>query len=149
MVIDSSSLISLARSGLLPLLALLPVEPVIVDVVEAESVSDGLAGGHADAAAIEATIAPFPRHTSAGTRPPDAAVLDAARQVGTLVANDLALGRRARNLGARWLRTADVVVLLRRTGQIDRAQATGAIAALRDTGRVGVDLAADYLAELE
>lgn len=80
MVIDSSSLISLARSGLLPLLALLPVEPVIVDVVEAESVSDGLAGGHADAAAIEATIAPFPRHTSAGTRPPDAAVLDAARQ---------------------------------------------------------------------
>src|SRR4051794_25042452 len=95
---DSSSLISLARSGLLQLLSRVPVEAVILDVVAEESVDAGLAGGHADAAAIEEAIAGFTRRRADREVSADAAVLAAAREVGTLIANDLALGRRARNL---------------------------------------------------
>ena len=77
-----------------------PVQPVIVDVVEAEVVEAGLARGHPDAAAIEAAIAALSRRpTPSGPGSADAAVLEATRGEGTLVANDLALGRRARTLG--------------------------------------------------
>lgn len=148
MVVDSSSLISLAHSGLLPLLSKLPMEPVIVDVVHAETVESGLAGGHADAAAIETTIAGFPRRASVAGDLPDVAVLDAARDVGILVANDLALGRRARNLGVRWLRTPDLVVLLARTGRVGGEEARRAITALLESGRITADLAAEYALEL-
>jgi len=43
-------------------------------------------------------------------------VLAAALGVGTLVSNDLVLGRRAANLGVRWLRTADLLILCVKTG---------------------------------
>jgi predicted nucleic acid-binding protein len=145
---DSSSLISLARSGLLQLLSRVPVEAVILDVVAEESVDAGLAGGHADAAAIEEAIAGFPRRRGDRDVSADAAVLSTARGVGTLVANDLALGRRARNLGVRWLRTADLVVLAYRTSAIPADEGRAAIAALRDAGRLSPELASEYLQEL-
>lgn len=148
MVIDSSSLISLARSGLLGLLDHSPSEPVILDVVRAETVESGLGGGHVDAAAIQTSIARFPRRQGQSGELPDSVVLAAAREVGTLVANDLALGRRARNLGVSWLRTADLVVLLAGTGKIDRAEARRAVLALEQAGRLSPELAAEYLAEL-
>lgn len=149
MVLDSSSLISLARAGLLSLLQKLPVQPVIVDVVEAEVVDDGLARGHPDAAAIEGAIGALPRRsTPSGLASADAAVLEAARGVGTLVANDLALGRRARNLGVRWLRTADLVVLLAATGAMREDDARDAITSLADAGRLSPDLAGAYLEDL-
>jgi len=72
-------------------------------------------------------------------------VVTAAREVGTLVANDLALGRRARNLGVRWLRTADLVVLGVRTSVISDGEARDAIVALRDAGRLTPELAGEYL----
>jgi len=147
-VIDSSSLISLSRSGLLPLIGKLPVEFVILDVVEDESVQAGLARGHADAAAIEAAIAGLDRRAGDPNLSPDAAVLAAARTVGTLVSNDLALGRRARNVGSRWLRTADLVVLAARTSAIDTPEARHAIIALRDASRISPELATEYLEEL-
>jgi hypothetical protein len=53
-VIDSSSLISLARAGLLPLLRQPFVQPIILDAVRIETVDAGLAGSHPDAVAIEA-----------------------------------------------------------------------------------------------
>lgn len=147
-VIDSSSLISLARSGLLPLLAKLPFEPVILDVVAHESVAEGLARGHADAAAIESAISGRPRKASDRSSSVDAAVLTAAKEVGTLVANDLTLGRRARNHGVRWLRTADLVLLASRAGIIDVPEARTAIVALRDALRITPELATAYLEEL-
>jgi hypothetical protein len=145
---DSSSLISLARSGLLQLLSRVPVEAVILDVVAEESVDVGLAGGHADAVAIEEALAGLPRRRSDREVSADAAVLAAARVAGTLVANDLALGRRARNLGVRWLRTADLVVFAYRTSAIGADEGRAAIVALRDAGRLSPELAADYLEEL-
>lgn len=148
-IIDSSSLISLAHAGLLQILAHSAVQPVILDVVRAEAVDAGLAGGHPDAAAIEAAIVGLqeqevPRATDAV----DAAVLDAARGVGVLVANDLALGRRARNLGVRWLRTADLVVLLVATGALANDEGRRAILALLDSGRITAELSESYLEEL-
>jgi len=119
-----------------------------LDVVEAESVDAGLARGHADAAAIEGAIAGLKRRTSGNEESVDAAVLVAARKVGTLVANDLALGRRARNLGVRWLRTADLVVLAARTSVIDAGEARDSIIALREAQRLTPQLAAEYLEEL-
>jgi len=147
-VIDTSTLISLARCGLLPLLSQLPVEPVILEVVYGEAVEAGLAGGHADAAAIEAAIAYLPRRSSDPGDLPDAAVLRAAREVGSLAANDLALGRRARNVGVNWLRTADLVVLLARTARMSTEEGRRAVGALKHAGRVSGDLADEYLAEL-
>nr|MDQ6948409.1 hypothetical protein [Actinomycetota bacterium] len=76
------------------------------------------------------------------------AVLAAARGVGTLITNDLALGRRARNLGVRWLRTADLVVFATRASTIGAGGARDAIVALRDAGRLSHELAVEYLEEL-
>jgi len=142
---DSSSLISLARSGLLQLLRRPLLKPIILDVVEEESVGAGLARGHPDAAAIEEAIVGCERRAGDRKVSADAAVLTAAREVGTLVANDLALGRRARNLGVRWLRTADLVVLGVRTSVISDGEARDAIVALRDAGRLTPELAVEYL----
>lgn len=134
---------------MLPLLQRIPIELVIVDVVEEEAVDTGLAGGHVDAVAIEAAIAALPRRVAdVDGRAADARVLDAARDAGTLVANDLALGRRAKNLGIRWLRTADLVVLAARTSSLPAAEARQAIVSLESAGRITADLASQYLAEL-
>jgi len=124
------------------------METVILDVVEDEAVGAGLAGGHPDAAAIEAAIVGSPRRSGDRRVSVDAAVLAVARDVGTLVTNDLALGRRARNFGVRWLRTADLVVLAARMSLLPATEGRDAIVALRDAGRVTPDLAAEYLQEL-
>lgn len=147
LVFDSSSLISLSRSGLLGLLRRVPLEAVILDVVEDEAVGAGLARCRPDAAAIEEAIVGSPRRSGERGMSVDAAVLAVARDVGTLVTNDLALGRRARNLGVRWLRTADLVVLATRMSILPAADGRDAIVALRDAGRVTPDLAAEYLQE--
>ena len=72
----------------------------------------------------------------------------AAVHDGTLVCNDMTLGRRARNLGTRWLRTADLVILLQRSGAASRLEARSAIDALVSAGRMTADLGAEYLEEL-
>jgi hypothetical protein len=75
----------------------------------------------------------------------DVVVVEAAAEVGLLVSNDRALGRRARNLGAHWLRTADVVILLLACRTIDAVEARAAIVALRDAKRLSQELADAYL----
>ncbi|MBM4246846.1 MAG: hypothetical protein FJ148_24145 [Deltaproteobacteria bacterium] len=149
-VIDASSLISFARAGLLDLLRRVPFDLVLLAEVRAEAVTSGLVSGHADAAAIEAATRPLSvRASKAGSRRPvDAVVVEAATAAGLLIANDLALGRRARNLGAQWLRSADVVVLLADLGRIDRLLARAAVVALRDASRITPELAAAYLDRL-
>ena len=146
-VVDSSFLISLARSGLLGLLGRLPFDLVWLDAVKRETVDAGVAGGHPDAAAIESATRGLAVRPAGGAAAStvDAIVVEAAARAGLLVSNDLALGRRARNLGAHWLRTADVVVLLRETTAIDAGEACAAIAALRGAMRLSPELADAYL----
>lgn len=148
-VIDSSSWISLARSGLLPLVERLDVDPVLLDVVRDECVRRGLAGGHADAAALETVLSRFDAQETRQPVPDvDTAVLTAARRLGVLVTNDLALGRRARNLGVSWLRTADLVVWGVRIEKLTTVEGRRAVDALRAAGRITTELAADYLEDL-
>lgn len=75
-------------------------------------------------------------------------MLAAAADIGGLVTNDLVLGRRASNLGARWLRTADLVLLSRRTGVIDRARTSQVISSLHAAGRLTAELRDAYLEEI-
>lgn len=146
-VIDSATLISLAWSGLLRLVAAVPVTLTVPDAVYEETVVAGLAAGHPDAAAIEAAIAPLPRvHHPAS--PADDAVLAAAEEKGGLVTNDAALGRRAANLGVRWLRTADLVLLCVRSDCLDVVGGRAALDALHAAGRVTDDLLHSYEKEL-
>lgn len=148
-VVDSSSLISLARSGLLTILDDVPIEPVLLDVVRRETVDEGLAAGYADAAAIESTWSGRDlQETAPGDRTVDAVVLAAASGCGILVANDQALGRRAKNLGIRWLRSADLVMLAHRSGAMSSGAAKAAVGALCDSGRITAELAESYLEEL-
>ncbi len=147
-VLDSSSLVSLARAGLLHLLPKLPVTPVLLESVWQEVVGAGRAGGHADAIAVESVLSARLRRVVDPAPSVDAQVLAAAVEIGVLVANDLALGRRARNLGVTWIRSADLLVLATRTGSLAPHQARDAIAALRDSGRITADLATSYLEEL-
>lgn len=147
-VLDSSSLVSLARAGLLHLLPRLPVTPILLEPVWAEVVDAGRAGGHADALAVESVLSARPRREVDPGPSVDAQVLAAAVQVGLLVANDLALGRRARNLGVSWIRSADLLVFATRSGSLTLEAARDAIAALRDSGRITADLATSYLEEL-
>lgn len=147
-VIDTASLISLARAGHLGLLVALPVDLVVLDVVLGEAVTEGLAGGHADAAAIESALSDLAVVTAARTTTVDAAVLSAAVDVGMLLSSDLALGRRARSAGARWLRTADLVILVHRLGRLDVEQSRAAVDALLHSGRLAPELARTYLEEL-
>lgn len=147
-IADSSTLISLARSGLLSLARRLPVELILLDVVWAEVVEAGRAGGHPDAAAVDAQLGHRERAVAPMAPSVDAAVLAASVTVGAMVANDLALGRRARNLGVQWLRTADLVLLAAQAGTLPTPEACDAIAALRSSGRITDELATAYLEEL-
>lgn len=146
---DSSTLISLARSGLLPLLDRLQVDIVLLDVVWDEVVVAGQAGQYADAVAIAAVLERYARRSAPSAHTVDDAVLLAAAEDGTLVCNDLTLGRRARNLGTRWLRTADLIVLLHRSGEASRIEATAGIEALIGAGRVTAELGIEYLEALQ
>jgi hypothetical protein len=151
MVLDSSSLISLARAGLLQLIARLDEPRTIPDVVWREVVVEGRARQYPDAFAIEAVLEPpsATPQTDAGGETVDEVVLQAAVIDGTLLANDLALGRRARNLGARWLRSADLIVLLAATGRAHLEEARAGIQALWSAGRITEALRDDYLRRLE
>lgn len=132
----------------LHLLARIPLDPVLLDVVWDEVVAAGISGGYADASALESSLVGLPRiPASAGTNV-DASVLAAAVDAGVLVANDLALGRRARNLGVTWLRSADLALVGVTFGAISSDEARGAIIALRDSCRITPQLAAEYLEEL-
>ncbi len=148
MVVDSSTLISLARAGLLGVLSRLPLEVVILDVVWDEVVVAGRSGQHADAVAVEHALGGRSRRQAAGARTVDEAVLLAARDDGILVCNDVTLGRRARNLGARWIRTADLLVLQLRSGSWSEQEAVDGIEALLAAGRISEQLRDEYLETL-
>jgi hypothetical protein len=147
-IIDSSSLISLAWSGQLTLLERVPLSVVVISSVYNESVTEGLSRGHADAAAIEHALRHAERTDDPAEGTVDEMVVAAARSVGTVIANDLVLGRRANNVGARWLRTADLVVLGRASGALDPASCRAAVVALQHAGRITGPLRDAYLEEL-
>ncbi|MGH8899866.1 MAG: hypothetical protein ACRDZ4_23235 [Egibacteraceae bacterium] len=147
-VIDSSTLISLAWSGLMTLLGDAPLELAVPDVVYRETVVEGLAHGHPDAAAIEAAVSGLPTLAIREANTADEAVLDAAVKVGALLTNDVGLGRRAANLGVRWLRTADLVVLCVRASRLDAQEGLSALEALYSAGRISEDLLIDYRKEV-
>ena len=148
-VVDSSAWISLARSGLLTVLARVDLDPVLLDVVRAECVAAGLATGYADAAVIETAMDRLEVQPTRGHPVGvDAGVLESARGVGALVTNDLALGRRARSLGLVWLRTADLIVWSVRSGRMSASEGRRAVQALVAAGRITPDLAKDYLEEM-
>lgn len=147
-VLDSSTLISLAWAGQLGVLAQVPIEWVVIDAVYREAVTEGLAHGHADAAAIERAIAELERQQDPTGATVDARVLAAAAEVGALAANDLVLGRRAGNLGAHWLRTGDLVVLATTVRALGTVAGRQAITALHDAGRLTDELRDAYLGDL-
>lgn len=151
--VDSSTLISLAWAGQLELLSHAPIPLIIPNEVREETVIEGLARGYPDAAAIEQAIKTIPSPTLESDRlaeshPIDHAVLEAGRLHGALATNDLALGRRAANLGVQWLRTADLVVLCVRTGTFSKDRGVAALKALRGAGRLTEDLLNAYLEDL-
>lgn len=148
-VLDSSTLISLAWAGLLDLLGHCPLELIVPFEVREETVTEGLARGHADAAAIEAAVAPLKDQPAGAADSVDDAVLRLSRFVGTLITNDVALGRRAANLGAGWLRTADLIVLCVRSRRIEPERGLAALHSLYSAGRITADLLDAYRKELE
>jgi hypothetical protein len=127
---------------------------VVPDEVYREAVVEGVARGYSDVAAIEQAIklihdsTPDASTSTAEMDTVDHAVLEAGRTHGALFTNDLALGRRAANLGVRWLRTADLVVLCVRTGAVDTDRGVTALKALRSAGRITEELLDTYLEEL-
>lgn len=147
-VLDSSTLISLSWSAQLPLLGRLPLDLVVIRSVYAETVTDGRARGHADATGIQHALAGL----SPADDPPgvtvDAMVLAAAVDVGAVATNDLVIGRRAANLGVRWLRTGDLVVLGVATGSFDQTMGRRAIEALAATGRITMELRDAFLEDI-
>lgn len=147
-VLDSSTLISLSRAGLLPLLDRLPEPWLLLDVVWHESVVAAEKAGHVDAVALRGTLAGMVRSAAPPGPTVDAQVLAATGAGATLVANDATLGRRSRNAGARWLRTADLVVLLAALGAIEGGEADSGIVALADAGRITPELAEAYRKDL-
>ena len=78
----------------------------------------------------------------------DEAVLAAALGVGTLVSNDLVLGRRAANLRVRWLRTADLLILCVKTGTVSQDDGRAVLNALHASGRLTSALLTTYLEEI-
>jgi len=142
--VDSSTVISLARAGLLPALSRSPIEPVLLDVVWEEVVVAGRSGQHADAVAIEQALSDRARQRAPVANTVDEAVLLAALDDGTLACNDATLGRRARNLGVRWIRTADLLVLLARSGAATTVEAVGGIDALFNAGRISDAMRDEY-----
>jgi hypothetical protein len=147
-VLDSSTLISLAWSAQLPLLARLPIEPVIINSVYAETVTEGHARGHADAAGIEHALAALTPAPDPEGRSVDAMVVSAAADVGALATNDVVIGRRAGNPGARWLRTGDLVLLGLASGSFDASAARRAIEALAVTGRITPQLRDEFMEDI-
>lgn len=131
-VVDGSTLISL--------LARLPLTPVVLVRVRDEAVVRGQQGGHADATAIASALGDLEPRPDAPGRTVDDRVLAAAVEVGALAADDLAPGRRATNQGARWLRTADLVLLGDRTGTVGREERRAAIGALHHAGHITDDI---------
>lgn len=148
-VLDASTLISLAWAGQLDLLRHCPLELVVPAEVQQETVTAGLTRGHSDAAAIETAIAPLESQPPGAAGSADAAVLHLSRSMGTLITNDVALGRRAANLGAGWLRTADLVVLCVRSDRIASERGLAALQSLYSAGRITADLLDAYRKELE
>ncbi|MDQ3717064.1 MAG: hypothetical protein M3381_13805, partial [Actinomycetota bacterium] len=71
-VIDTSTWISCARAGLLPLVDHCAFDVVTLDVVRAEAVTAGVAGGYADATAVEAALAGRPVTAAPAAATPDA-----------------------------------------------------------------------------
>lgn len=147
-VVDSSSWISLARAGLLDVLRSAAVEPVLLDVVHAEIVGEGRRGGHADAVVLAGAVAAVPVTPTEPDDRVDTRVLNGARQIGVLIANDLALGRRARSLGVAWIRTADLVVLSVKQGSMSSADGVEGLRALEASGRISAELADTYREQL-
>lgn len=141
-------MISLARAGLLGLLDRLPQRPRILDVVWEEVVVAGKAGQHPDAFVIDAALGTEPRDAGPNAPAVDQAVLQAAVADGVLLANDLTLGRRARSLGARWLRSADLLVLLAEAGWCTLDEARNGIESLASAGRITGSLRDEYLERL-
>lgn len=148
-VIDSSSLIALAWAGRLDVVRHSPLDLLVPDVVHEETVVLGAAAGHPDATAIAAVLRDLGSVRAPAGPDVDARVLHAARDVGGLVSDDLVLGRRARNVGAWWLRTGGLVVLCARTGRLDVADAAAALHALLQAGRVTTELGRHYLRLVE
>ncbi len=103
---------------------------------------------HPDAAAIEAAIRPLAGVETEPAGSVDEAVLAAALGVGTLVSNDLVLGRRAANLGVRWLRTADLLILCVKTGTVSQDDGRAVLNALQASGRPTSALLTSYLEEI-
>ncbi|MGH7687368.1 MAG: hypothetical protein ACREN2_11200 [Candidatus Dormibacteria bacterium] len=147
-VVDSSSWISLARAGLLDVLRTAAVEPVLLDVVRAEIVDEGRRGGYSDATALAAAVADLQQTPTAGRAPIDARILEAARTIGMLIANDLALGRRARSLGIAWIRTADLILLAVESGSMSGREGIQGVTALEASGRITSELADAYREQL-
>ncbi|WP_370326558.1 hypothetical protein [Euzebya sp.] len=147
-VVDSSTLISLAWAAQLSLLGRLPIEPVVIQAVYDEVVVAGRASGHADAVAIEQALVGVVPLADPDGDSVDARVVAAAAAVGIVACNDVVIGRRASNLGARWLRTADLVVLGVRLGSFDADVGRRAIAALGSSGRITPELERAYTEEL-
>jgi rRNA-processing protein FCF1 len=138
----------LARAGLLEILQAASVEPVLVDVVRAEIVDEGRQGGHPDAAALSAAVAGVASTSTGARATADARVLEAAQAIGLLVANDLALGRRARSLGVAWIRTADLILIAVKNGSVSMLDGGRALSALVASGRVTPELADAYREQL-
>ncbi len=135
-VIDTSTLVSLSLSGLLPLLSRAPLPLVILDVVYREAVTDALAAGHADATAIEAALSGMQQVATAPAATVDLSVAAAAAVHGVVVTNDQTLGRRVTSRGGIWWRTADLLVSMLRSGQLDRQRFDAGLLALRGAGRI-------------
>lgn len=147
-VVDTSTLISLAWSGWLRVVALSPVELVVPEAVQREAVADGVASGYPDASAIQTAIGPLAVLPRTAENTVDQMVLAAAVEAGTVLTNDLALGRRASNLGVRWLRTADLIVLCVQAGRLESDSGRSALRALNSAGRLTAEMLADYLVEV-
>lgn len=145
---DTSTLISLAWAGWLRIVPLSPLELVVPEAVRKEAVTDGVDAGYPDASAIETAIGPLPVLPSTSEDTVDQTVLAAALEVGALVTNDMALGRRANNLGAHWLRTADLVVLCVRAERLSAESGRSALRALHSAGRLSAEMLAEYLEEV-
>lgn len=147
-VVDSSTLISMAWAGILDLLGRSPIPLIVPSAVHQETVQQGRVQGHSDAEAIESAVARLEIRACGEQGSVDDRVLELGREVGLLITNDVALGRRASNLGVGWLRTADLVVVCARLNRITPERALAALQGLFSSGRITKELLDDYRKEL-